>query len=90
MRKRKNSNRCADLSLVCVRNLVILFLLTSCFAVAETGEAAWLRYAPLDAKLAQQYTTLPTAVTVLDNSELLATAQSELIRGVRGMLGMTL
>lgn len=59
-------------------------------ANAETGAEAWLRYAPLDAQSARNYSALPAAVVVLGNSPPLSSAQSELIRGVRGMLGRTL
>ncbi|MGB6432169.1 MAG: alpha-glucuronidase family glycosyl hydrolase [Candidatus Acidiferrales bacterium] len=57
---------------------------------AETGEDAWLRYAPLAPTDAAKYDSLPATVTVLGDSPLLATAQTELIRGVKGMLGRTL
>ena len=57
---------------------------------AETGEDAWLRYAPLDQAAAAKYRSLPASVTVLGNSAVLTTAQGELIRGVKGMLGNTL
>ncbi len=57
---------------------------------AETGHEAWLRYAPLAKSAAQKYQTLPASVVVLGDSEVLAAAQEELLRGVRGMLGRTL
>ncbi len=57
---------------------------------AESGQNAWLRYAPLDERAAQMYESLPASVTVLGSSAVLETAQGELIRGVRGMLGKTL
>src|SRR3984957_1550062 len=57
---------------------------------AERGADAWLRYAPLAAKAAAQYDSLPATVVVLDDSEALRTAQQELVRGVKGMLGRTL
>jgi alpha-glucuronidase len=78
------------LSVVFVSSLLFVLVAASGLAAAETGEAAWLRYAPLDAKQLQQYKTLPDTIAVLGNSEVLATAQSELVRGVRGMLGRTL
>ena len=52
---------------------------------AETGERAWLRYAPLDRPPA-----LPAVVAVEGNSPVLVTARDELIRGVRGITGHTL
>src|SRR5713101_5487135 len=60
------------------------------FLHAESGQNAWLRYAPLDERAAQMHESLPTSVTVLGSSAVLETAQGELIRGVRGMLGKTL
>ncbi len=60
------------------------------FLHAESGQNAWLRYAPLDERAAQMYESLPASVTVLGSSAVLETAQGELIRGVRGMLGKTL
>ena len=65
-------------------------LLGSNVLLAEDGENAWLRYAALVAKSAQQYESLPANAVALGDSEVLKTAQSELIRGVRGMLGRTL
>jgi alpha-glucuronidase len=58
--------------------------------LAETGADAWLRYAPLEGKAAARYDSLPATVVVLDDSEVLRTAQKELVRGVKGMLGRTL
>ena len=58
---------------------------------AETGYDAWLRYAPLSDAAARPYlTALPAAVTVYGASPVVQSAQRELIRGVRGMLGRTL
>jgi alpha-glucuronidase len=59
-------------------------------ARADTGYAAWLRYAPLTPAKRSKYDALPAAVVVAGNSQLLETSQAELIRGVRGMLGRTL
>jgi alpha-glucuronidase len=59
---------------------------------AETGYEAWLRYAEIsDASLRQSYDkTLPAVLVSPGNSETARSAQDELIRGVRGMLGRTL
>jgi alpha-glucuronidase len=66
-------------------------LLTAAALHAETGAAAWLRYAALDEAAARPYRdTLPAVVASAGNATLLQTAQQELIRGVRGMLGRTL
>ena len=59
--------------------------------IAETGEAAWLRYAPItDAQALKQYASLPEIVVALDYSEVAASAQSELAHGISAILGKTL
>jgi alpha-glucuronidase len=68
----------------------ILFL-APFFIHAETGADAWLRYAPLEGPaLALAGADLPASVAIFEKSGLEATAQGELVRGVRGMLGRTL
>ena len=57
---------------------------------AETGYEAWLRYAPLDAAARMRYDALPANAVALGDSIVIKTAQAELTRGVRGMLGRTL
>lgn len=57
---------------------------------AETGAEAWLRYAPLTEKERAKYDSLPASVIVLSDSALLRSAQQEMIRGTRGMLGRIL
>ena len=57
---------------------------------AESGADAWLRHAPLDEASARQYTTLPAAVVSFTATPPAQSAQHELRRGVRGMLGRTL
>ena len=75
-------------------SLKLPFLLSCVLAAAlhaETGYDAWLRYAPLQgAALARAHAEIPAVVTALDSSPLAAGAQSEVVRGVRGMLGRTL
>jgi len=72
----------------------VLFFSYACVgstpAKAEDGSAAWLRYAPLDAEAARAYTLLPAATVLLGDTLVLTTAQSELVRGVKSMLGRTL
>ena len=69
--------------------LLLLSLRPAC-AHAETGAQAWLRYAPLNQEAARQYANLPAVVVLRRDSAVLRSAQAELIRGVRGMLGRTL
>src|ERR1700733_8423789 len=54
---------------------------------AETGYQAWLSYARLDKSAAERDQTLPVRVVVLEESTILKTAQTELIRGLGAMLG---
>jgi alpha-glucuronidase len=67
-----------------------MLLLVGCTLRAETGADAWLRYAPLSEAERARYVTLPASLVVLGNSPLLRSAQDELVRGVKGMLGRTL
>lgn len=58
---------------------------------AATGYKAWLRYTPIyNAAARQRFATLPAVVVDLGNSPVTQSAQQEMIRGVRGMLGRTL
>ncbi len=75
------------------RTLLWLFLvcLIPVSLHAETGYNTWLRYAALDDAAARQYrSSVPASVTVLSDAAPEQSAQQELIRGVRGMLGRTL
>jgi alpha-glucuronidase len=58
---------------------------------AETGTDAWLRYAALDQGAARSYRqSIPAIVVRVSDGLPIETAQQELIRGVRGMIGRTL
>lgn len=68
---------------------ILLFSIASLHA--ETGYAAWLRYAPInDPNVHLAYERLPGAVVALDASVIVQTARKELMRGLRSMLGRTL
>ena len=57
---------------------------------AETGYKAWLRYPALTGMALDQYRqSLPPVLATLADSTLESSARSELIRGIRGMLGRT-
>jgi len=58
---------------------------------AETGSAAWLRYAKLDEKTAQQYAGVPSALLALNrqSSPLLNSARDELFLAFKNTLGRT-
>src|SRR6516164_3453923 len=71
-------------------NIVAWILLLPGMLRAETGAEAWLRYAPMGKSDAAKYDSLPASVVILGDSPLLHTAQKEMIRGTRGMLGRTL
>lgn len=57
---------------------------------AETSNDAWLRYARLQPAAAERYRSLPATTLLLSDTLVLNTAQAELVRGVKGMLGRTL
>jgi alpha-glucuronidase len=58
---------------------------------AENGSAGWLRYAPpVRDGIPASYAPMPGALVSLDSSAVAASAQSEMLRGVRAMLGRTL
>ena len=59
-------------------------------AHADTGQDAWLRYAPLKTAERAKYKSFPATVVVSGDSAVLTTAGQELVRGVLGMLGKTL
>ncbi|QMV20386.1 glucosiduronase [Granulicella sp. 5B5] len=54
---------------------------------AETGEAGWLRYAPLSSAEQAKYAGLPGRVVVLGGSAIEQSAGDELARGLGSMLG---
>ncbi len=57
----------------------------------EDGSQAWLRYEAIQNESARlQYANLPAALVVLGDAPALQSARSELIAGVRGMLGRVL
>jgi len=57
---------------------------------ADTGQDAWLRYAPLGAVARAKYETLPAALVAPEHSAVLTTARDEMVRGVVKMMGRTL
>jgi Glycosyl hydrolase family 67 N-terminus len=77
-----------------LRGLLLAGLLTQLFAPrtlrADSGYDAWLRYARLTEAERAKYSSFPGTVIVLNDSAFLQSAEAELIRGVRGMLGRTL
>src|SRR5579859_564650 len=66
-------------------------LLAAGVMYAEDGSSAWLRYAALDQTTARSYRqSLPGVVTAIGNAAPVESAQQELMRGIRGMLGRRL
>jgi alpha-glucuronidase len=57
---------------------------------AGSGQDAWLRYAPIESIAHAKYESLPVGMVVLGDSGVLRSAQEELIRGLKGMVGRTL
>jgi alpha-glucuronidase len=69
---------------------ILCVALLSSTASAETGEKAWLRYAPLDPQAAKQYKDFPSRILLLGDSVVLKTAGQELTSGLQQMLVRTL
>jgi alpha-glucuronidase len=74
------------------RNILLLLLLARPMPLlSETGYEAWLRYPQIqDRAVLRRYSQLPTVLVVAGDSPLLKSAQAELLRGFRGMLGLEL
>ncbi len=70
--------------------LAALFLLGPSDSSAETGYDAWLRYARLDTKEIARYASLPNAVIAVEPTKIVSSAQSELVKGINGLLGKTI
>jgi alpha-glucuronidase len=70
--------------------LATVAALCACPARAETGQEAWLRYAPLDDEARRKYVAVPAVVVTLGDGPILRTAQGELVHGFKGMMGRTL
>ena len=75
-----------------LRNSFLIAIFLALPIHAESGADAWLRYAPLDEAAIRQYrASLPSAVvSAIGSGPVVQTAERELIRGIRGMLGRTL
>ncbi len=65
----------------------VLSSLLTCALRAETGYEAWLRYAPAPESYRAE---VPAVVAAIGDAPAILSAQAELIRGLRGMLGRTL
>ena len=68
-----------------VRIACTIALLCPFLSKAETGEEAWLRYAPMGSAA-----SLPAVVVVLGDGTVLQSARGELLAGVRAMMGRVL
>src|SRR5262249_53843912 len=74
-----------------IQLLLVAGMLAICSdnAVAETGQAAWLRYARLDAATAERNArNIPSSVLTLESAAPIQKARDELVAGIRGMLGV--
>jgi alpha-glucuronidase len=67
--------------------LIAVFLVATGAGFAETGENGWLRYAALPEVQRQQYAAMPRRLLALSDSPNGQSAASELMRGLRAMLG---
>src|SRR5215468_7027287 len=92
MRKNRNTRSTRGARNVRMSGFLCFFCLLCSFQVfAETGRDMWLRYAALDDNSARQYRTLiPESVVIFGNAPQQRSAQQELVRGIRSMLGRTL
>jgi alpha-glucuronidase len=70
---------------VCAAAVLVAAITAS--AHAESGYAAWLRYAPLPPPVLARVGALPPAVTLLGDSPVLRSARDEMVRGLASMLG---
>src|SRR5262245_45500930 len=74
-----------------IRHLVytIVLVVAPASAGAETGQAAWLRYARLDATTADRNArVVPSVILTVGPSAPVQKAGEELLAGIRGMLGV--
>jgi alpha-glucuronidase len=70
---------------------IAIVLLLASIVRAETGQAAWLRYAPLDTEAARKYEAeLPRTLVVYGDSATIGKARDEIVVGVRRMIGRDL
>ena len=73
------------------RLLTVAALLVACTenVLADTGQAAWLRYARLDAATAERNArNIPRTIVTLESASPIEKARDELAAGLRGMLGI--
>jgi len=74
-----------------VKLCTLLVLVAGTGLHAETGRAAWLRYAAVSDGSARQYReTVPAVLASLSDTTAVESARRELILGIHGMLGRTL
>ena len=74
-----------------IPRIVFVALASALPLFPETGHEAWLRYPAIDDPILRNtYASLPAAIVAVGDSPVVNSAQSELIRGIRGMLGRTL
>jgi alpha-glucuronidase len=69
--------------------LFVFAFSTNCLHVAaETGQAAWLRYARLDPALIQRTErTVPRTIVTFESASPIQKAREELLAGIRGIIG---
>ncbi|HLK47548.1 MAG TPA: alpha-glucuronidase family glycosyl hydrolase [Bryobacteraceae bacterium] len=74
----------------CCFGLITALLFTGVI-YAEDGSSGWLRYTALEESAARSYRQpAPRVVTAIGDDALVESARQELIRGIRGMLGLRL
>jgi alpha-glucuronidase len=71
--------------------LFLAFVLSPAGAYAETGQAAWLRYARLDSSAVQRLQReIPRSIVTFESAASIQKAREELVAGVRGLAGIDL
>jgi alpha-glucuronidase len=75
---------------VSARVLLIVLTVFASAAHAEDGYDLWLRYRPIEASAAQTYRDRATSLVGETSSATLAAAQSELTRGLSGLLAQSI
>ena len=71
--------------------LLLAFVLTPAGVSAETGQAAWLRYARLDAAAAQRLQReMPRSIVTFESAAPIQKAREELVAGLHGMASIDL
>ena len=73
-----------------ISSALLLAVCLLAVSAARGQQPAWLRYAPLPQTSQAAWAKIPPAIVTLDSSPTAASAQAEMLRGVRSVLARTL